>query len=713
MWHQSELNGNREYHVRSDERELRVSDFINDHDPRLSFHVGMSDLPLEKLNLEGSALATFPSVFIRCRELVEIHCSSVGLYSLPRMFGASDHGLTKLTTLNLSKNNLKELPKSIGDLLNLKELDVSDNWLTTLPDEIWNLVNLETLYVEDNVLIDLPEKWIGSMTKLRLLDCSNNKLSDSWNVPEGLLLLSGLKRLCLHGNIVLPKLLICNGPSCNEHWEVDTDSGKIHREWTQGRIEFTPNKFYVISNMLQPPLTSLKLSQCNLQFVPKRIMELESLMKLDLSNSSFCKLPDDIHKLRNLRTLDISNNDRMKYVPDGLNKCTKLKKVIVKDCLYCEDLLKSLDTVFKDKLVRWKDRPPLIPKLIIKFFVCTALLILSIFTMRVNVCVNNECDKMAENRTSMALAYLNTTCVDDADVAHIPFLYGIKRFAVVVSLTLLLPHAVDVGAMMDHVLQVRANDKFHKILELQDKLADRIDFPTILRHNWWGFWSSFSNLFCCFWCTRPWDLEQHLQDEEKNMKKTDKRENRCSFFPWWKRPWMERDKWAPLSLDVFWCSPVASLRRIFHKSDDPVSWTWKDLFVILVEWLDTIQTLALFPLSASVILSSGSVNDVFVNVVAVSVYARLDDEAVELFTKPQASLVERWCLYTGSGDDLKRSGVIEIKGSPADEEDPYISSTSYVVTWPNCKTDMGDISVAADTLRSVPTYDTERNGNDA
>jgi hypothetical protein len=76
-----------------------------------------------------------------------------------------------------------------------------------------------------------------------------------------------------------------------------------------------------------------------------------------------------------------------------------------------------------------------------------------------------------------------------------------------------------------------------------------------------------------------------------------------------------------------------------------------------VEWVDTAQTLSLFPLSWLVITNSGGVIDVL----AVSVFATLDDEVVELFTKPQQSLLDRWRLYSGSAEDLTRSGIIDIK----------------------------------------------------
>jgi hypothetical protein len=91
--------------------------------------------------------------------------------------------------------------------------------------------------------------------------------------------------------------------------------------------------------------------------------------------------------------------------------------------------------------------------------------------------------------------------------------------------------------------------------------------------------------------------------------------------------------------------------------------------VIVVEWLDTVQTLSLIPLSLFVIMNSSTVIDVLVNVVSVSVFARLDDETVEMFTKPQQSLLDRWRLYTGSEDDLRRSGKIKIEFKSQEEEE--------------------------------------------
>jgi hypothetical protein len=49
-----------------------------------------------------------------------------------------------------SKNQIKEIPNSIGNLTNLKELYLSNNQIKEIPNSIGNLTNLEWLYLENN-----------------------------------------------------------------------------------------------------------------------------------------------------------------------------------------------------------------------------------------------------------------------------------------------------------------------------------------------------------------------------------------------------------------------------------------------------------------------------------------------------------------------------------------------------------------------------------
>jgi Leucine-rich repeat (LRR) protein len=93
------------------------------------------------------------------------------------------HGIR---ALNLSKNGLKSLPETIGNLAGLETLDLSKNVLDTLPDSIGNLQALKRLDITENhfkkkvkqreggtevekeVPIPLPES-IGNLKSLEIL----------------------------------------------------------------------------------------------------------------------------------------------------------------------------------------------------------------------------------------------------------------------------------------------------------------------------------------------------------------------------------------------------------------------------------------------------------------------------------------------------------------------------------------------------------------
>ena len=81
----------------------------------------------------------------------------------------------KIIYLNLEKNNLRFLPKSIKRLTSLKKLDLRGNFLISLPKSIGNLTSLKYLNLNGNNLRDLPES-IGNLTSLKELNLSDNYL---------------------------------------------------------------------------------------------------------------------------------------------------------------------------------------------------------------------------------------------------------------------------------------------------------------------------------------------------------------------------------------------------------------------------------------------------------------------------------------------------------------------------------------------------------
>ena len=112
-------------------------------------------------------------------------------------------GLTSLTNLDLSSNNLKGMiPTELGKLTGLKNLDLSQNNLEgSIPRELSKLSLLTTLNLSHNkhFVGRIPTE-MGKLTKLTELDLSHNYF-DPEAIPTELGNLSRLKRIDLSNNV--------------------------------------------------------------------------------------------------------------------------------------------------------------------------------------------------------------------------------------------------------------------------------------------------------------------------------------------------------------------------------------------------------------------------------------------------------------------------------------------------------------------------------
>uniref|UniRef100_A0A7S4JII4 Disease resistance R13L4/SHOC-2-like LRR domain-containing protein n=1 Tax=Odontella aurita TaxID=265563 RepID=A0A7S4JII4_9STRA len=95
-----------------------------------------------------------------------------GLSHLPRSIGSF---LVNVKILDVSENNLRELPPSICRMRHLTELDVSSNSLMSLPPEIGNLTQLKALDASDNGIEFLP-KSLTKCVRLEVLDLRSNPI---------------------------------------------------------------------------------------------------------------------------------------------------------------------------------------------------------------------------------------------------------------------------------------------------------------------------------------------------------------------------------------------------------------------------------------------------------------------------------------------------------------------------------------------------------
>jgi len=98
-----------------------------------------------------------------------------------------------LVELDLSRNRLKTLPASIGQLKNVKRLIVDRNKLESIPKEIGQMESLQELILNRNDLTSIPKE-ISVLKNLYLLDMWSNNISD---LPQSMRDMPNLKEVDL------------------------------------------------------------------------------------------------------------------------------------------------------------------------------------------------------------------------------------------------------------------------------------------------------------------------------------------------------------------------------------------------------------------------------------------------------------------------------------------------------------------------------------
>ncbi|NHI93389.1 MAG: leucine-rich repeat domain-containing protein [Candidatus Lokiarchaeota archaeon] len=162
-------------------------------------HCGLTELPkaiqhlsaLEILDLSWNEIAEIPTWISKLRSLKTIYLVKNRLKSLPKDFNL----LVNLETLWLQSNQIKKIPSSILQLPSLKTLSLSNNLLISLPETLQGLVSLETLDLWKNRIQKIPPI-LGNLKKLRILKLNDNPINI---LPDSLENLSNLEELDIFG----------------------------------------------------------------------------------------------------------------------------------------------------------------------------------------------------------------------------------------------------------------------------------------------------------------------------------------------------------------------------------------------------------------------------------------------------------------------------------------------------------------------------------
>ena len=278
-----------------------------------------------KLDLSGQNLTELPDSIEELDLLVELDLRN----------------LINLKRLYINSCQLEYLPISVSNLSKLSQLYLAQNKLTSLPEEIGNLTRLNKLYVSNNQLKTLPES-IGQLSRLKYLDLSENQISE---LPQSLKGLTNLLNLRIDGNPIedlsilqtLPKLKNINflGVTLNRRYWTKLSEWKsefILDEKTYKVRCFLLDRFGVdriladLSAVTTP--FNLNFGRCLPIGSLKRIVELKNLTGLTIAGNDLTIIPDEIQNATNLKFLDISKN-KISLLPDNSCNLVKLQELSI------------------------------------------------------------------------------------------------------------------------------------------------------------------------------------------------------------------------------------------------------------------------------------------------------------------------------------------------------------------------------------------------
>jgi Leucine-rich repeat (LRR) protein len=237
--------------------------------------------------------------------------------------------LEQLLILDLSENELRDLPPEIGNLQNLTWLYLRNNPLSFLPPEIGNLQNLTWLILECNELSSLSPE-IGTLQNLTMLALGTNQLS---TLPPEIGNLQNLTSLSLFSNQLntlppeivnlqnLTKLHLGSNKLSTLPPEIVNLQNLTELDLARNQLSTLPPEIVNLQN-----LTELNLGSNQLSTLPPEIVNLQNLILLILSDNQLSTLPPEIVNLQNLTSLDLSSN-QLSTLPPSIVKMQNLTRL--------------------------------------------------------------------------------------------------------------------------------------------------------------------------------------------------------------------------------------------------------------------------------------------------------------------------------------------------------------------------------------------------
>lgn len=193
------------------------------------------------------------------------------------------------------KERLEENDGNIDEALfaltgiNFLELNSSLGCLNKIPDALGNLKNLTNLVLCKNAITEIPGAALAKLDKLRVLDLSENKISE---YPECAAGLENLSTLNLSFNCLqtMPSMEKCKSLA---HVNLSNN-------------ELTELNFLCHSDLVR--LADVELARNKIEMIPKAIKTLLALKKLDLTDNLLKTVPGELADCLKIKELILKGN---------------------------------------------------------------------------------------------------------------------------------------------------------------------------------------------------------------------------------------------------------------------------------------------------------------------------------------------------------------------------------------------------------------------
>lgn len=261
---------------------------------------------VKSLDLSDQQLKQLPTDITKLTTLEKIDIGSNPDLDLVQTFEVLKQ-IHSLKILWLTDGKITALPNNISQLKNLEELWLDDNELTSFPEPVKQLVNLKYLRLFSNKIKKVNFKK-GQLPNLIYIDLCYNEFE---TFPVELSVLPNLKRIIIWYNSisVIPKKI----KGLKKIEEINLQNNKLTSLPTQfGRLK-TIQKLCLRDN---------KLSDKNI----KVVYDLYNLKDLDLQGNSIAALSGKVANLKHLERLSVCDNP-LKELPLELEQLKTIQQL--------------------------------------------------------------------------------------------------------------------------------------------------------------------------------------------------------------------------------------------------------------------------------------------------------------------------------------------------------------------------------------------------